>query len=336
MFANVPPQILGDNEVWSSEGCWLVSEGNGSITCACNHPSTFIVASGSFVTAFLDLVSHKLLCSNADVLSPAGLKRVYSDWAWCYGPGGIFLWCSLLVNCLLVANAVRLVKNRKLHWEYRYFCTDDDAWNKEKQAEKSQHRNMRTRVHALVHKAVMKKLVGDYVSYHLHLHSDDSGLLRASTESTRASFDRSTRLTSSRLDSIQLQTRVGRAEPEHTDAGVAQLHYLASCLYNKETLGGLQRLRQKMSCLTTGTPGLFIISLLYGQPLVSMFMNGISVSSTTRVLIHTVKFYAALMVTGLFFHTDGRSMSVASEDECAKLGAYKRSLRDIVQGRKNM
>jgi hypothetical protein len=83
-LASSPPGVANDTNpfrlcqffdelsgTWSSEGCRAPSGDAYSITCACNHLSSFIAAAGAFVSLLLSSIE----CSNADVLTPAAVKR---------------------------------------------------------------------------------------------------------------------------------------------------------------------------------------------------------------------------------------------------------------------
>jgi hypothetical protein len=108
---------------------------------------------------------------------------------------------------------------------------------------------------------ILNKLSGNYISYHLHLHSKDAGLVNAYTAS-----------------GVIEDNSAGSG----AGMGVALLHSYVQSYMGKEKVGHCLCLRRRTSCLTTGTPGLIIINFFYMQPLVTMFMTGIITTSSRR------------------------------------------------------
>ena len=78
--------------------------------------------------------------------------------------------------------------------------------------------------------------------------------------------------------------------------------------------------------LTKGLFGFYLSNFLSLQPLLHIFIIGITISTKGRVLLHTVKFTASLMVCALFFQSDNASLAYQSDAECANQAKFQRSI----------
>ena len=78
--------------------------------------------------------------------------------------------------------------------------------------------------------------------------------------------------------------------------------------------------------LTKGLFGFYLSNFLSLQPLLHIFIIGISISTKGRVLLHTVKFAGSLVACALFFQSDNASLAYQSDAECANQAKFQRSI----------
>jgi hypothetical protein len=286
---------------WSTEGCFVADHTARNITCHCDHLSSFTSAWGSLVKA-IELLLREIRCSNADLINPEKWSALVDNSEWWAGPGAWVLWLSLLMHALLFWVAAKMVAHgRKAGyiWDEAFFLTCDTLWDKKiqkmkaKELESKHNVTLLTKCRGLVSGFIVRKVTSQYLAWHAGLHKDDVKLYR------RFQCDEQKRDYDSAF--VQLAKHFG--------------------LYTERL--GVSEARQE--CLRDSFPGLYVTNFLSLQPLLHLFLFGITISSNGRVLLHTVQFIASLVVVGLFFQTDNQSLSYASDAGCADLGKFQRS-----------
>lgn len=81
---------------WTSNGCSVLELYDDRIVCSCTHLSTFTGAWGNITAIIEDAVVGLFLCANVKVLSTDSLAMIFQG-SWWYQPGGVALWCVILV-----------------------------------------------------------------------------------------------------------------------------------------------------------------------------------------------------------------------------------------------
>ena len=96
------------NQTWSDEGCWVVSETNETITCACSHLTTF----GAGLARVL---VNALACANLDLRKESGSRMMFrGDWWW--QPAAVTLWALLFMHVVVTSYAIFCARS----WETKY------------------------------------------------------------------------------------------------------------------------------------------------------------------------------------------------------------------------
>lgn len=82
-------------ETWSTDGCFTTEVTDDYVVCACNHLTSFGAAWRTFAVALESAVMSMVLCSNAEVMSEAGLRNLLRG-EWYHTQAALLLWAFLL------------------------------------------------------------------------------------------------------------------------------------------------------------------------------------------------------------------------------------------------
>jgi hypothetical protein len=212
---------------------------------------------------------------------------------------------------LLLANRM-VAKARKSGdaWREVYFLTSDELWDAKADKERQKGMKLPQKVKNKVSEKITDFVSRPYLAWHAGIHFKDVKVYRKYVS----------------RDSDPNTVNNQNADPACGEKDRA----LQRAMHFGNYSGRYDGAHDHDPFKTTGFFGLYVTNFLSLQPLLHIFILGITVSTGGRVMLHTVKFFASLMVVGLFFQSDSKSLSYESDSECGDMNRFQRSIEQKI------